>query len=98
MGVRVSGSARPSAAVESVAEIQWAGIKRIRRYTYDDVRSISGEWLTESERWCYGQHAEQSTEQFTRESTDGQFTRYLSIYRFRCRQEDNRQTVRSSGY
>ena len=97
MGVRVSGSTRPSAAVESVTEIQWAGIRRIRRYIYDDVWSVSEQWLAESKGWCFGQHAEQSTEQFTRESTDGQFTWYLSFYRFRCRHEDNRQTVRSSG-
>ena len=66
MGVRVSRSARPSAAAESVAGIQWAGIRRIRRYVYDDVRSISEQWLVESEGWCFGDHAEQFAEQFTR--------------------------------
>ena len=55
------------------------------RYIDYGVKSISEQWLAESEGWCFGQHAEQSTEQFTRESTDGQFTRYLSFYRFRCR-------------
>ena len=68
------------------------------RYIYEDVRSISEKWLAEPEGWCSGHHAEQFIEQFTRESTDGQFTRYLSFYRFKCRQEDSRQTVGSSGY
>jgi len=95
MGVRVSGSARPSAVVESVTGIQWAGIRRIKRirsYIYEDVRSVSEQWLTEPEGWSSRQHAEQ----FTRESTDGQFTRYLNFYRFRCGQEDSKQIVRSS--
>ena len=91
MGVRVSGSARPSAAVESVAGIR--RIRRIRRYIYEDVRSISEHWLAEPEGWC----SEQFTEQFTRESTNGQLTWYLSFYRFRCKQEDSRRIVRSSG-
>ena len=94
MGVRVSGLARPLAAVELVTEIQWAGI---RRYIYDDVWFVSEQWLAESEGWCFGRHAEQSIEQFTRESTDGQFTQYFSVYRFRFRQEGSRQTFRSSG-
>jgi len=34
--LRVSGSARPSGAAKLVAGIQWAGIRRIRRYIYDD--------------------------------------------------------------
>ena len=70
-----------------------AGIRRIQRYIYEDVRSVSEQWLAEPEGWC----SEQFIKQFTRESTDGQFKWYLSFYRFRCRQEDNRQTVRSSG-
>eukprot|EP00253_Pinus_taeda_P020612 PITA_20612 len=37
-----------------------------------ELESISQQWLDEPEGWCFGQHAEQ----FTRESTDGQFTRY----------------------
>ena len=81
MRVRVFGSARPSGAVESVAGIQWAGISRIRRYIDYGVRSINEKWLAESEGWCSVQHAEQ----FTRVSTDEQFTRYFSIYRFRFR-------------
>lgn len=93
MGVRVSGSTIPSTTVESVARIQWAGIRKIKKYIYEDVRFISEQWLTEPEGWCSGQHAEQ----FTRESTDGQFTQYLSFYKFKCRYGDNRQTVRSSG-
>ena len=65
-GVRVSGSARPTGAAESGTGIQWAGIMRIRRYIDYSVRSISEQWLTESEGWCIEQHAKQSTEQFTR--------------------------------
>ena len=97
MGVRVSGSASPSGAAESGIGIQWAAITRIRRYIDYGVNSISEQWLVESEGWCFGQHAEQSAQQFTRESTDGQFTRYFSICRFRFRQEESKQTVRSSG-
>ena len=63
MGVRLSGSSRPLAAAESVTGIQWAGIRRYINYS---VRTISEQWLAESDGWCFGQHAEQSAEQFTR--------------------------------
>ena len=85
MGDIVSRSARPSRVAKSGTGIQWAKIKRIRRYIDYDVRSVSEQWLTESKGWCFRQHVEQSAEQFTRESTDEQFTRYFSIYKFRCR-------------
>ena len=66
IGDRVSRSARPSGATESGIGIQSTGIRRIRRDIDYGVRSISEQWLTESEEWCFGQHAELSAKQFTR--------------------------------